>query len=139
MNFLRSIVLLFVFSVFLFVSIFFGCTKNTETNNQVNNGEDCPDPSITTFSCIISSDLDEGRNILDTSVILSKDAKKIDAHIRLSNDICCTALNVHWIYQDEIIHKWKDTGTMDRLYFISSLDSSGNDFPIGEYKIIIFS
>ena len=91
-----------------------------------------------TDSFTVSSELDYMGEALNNQSVFPVDVDTIYATIRLSYNLCCTPLNVHWIYDDEIIHRWQQIGTDDKYSYTISLNKPDGGFIIGDYRIIVY-
>lgn len=119
-------------------SLLTGCGSDNNGQDQSDNGEVCPDTLVLADNVSLSSELDYKREALGNQSVFTVDTTAIHATIRLSYNLCCTPLNINWIYDDEIIYSWQRMGTDDKYSYTSTLSNPGSDFAAGEYRIIVY-
>lgn len=135
----RTFLAIVIFLVLLMIgSLLTGCGSENNGQDQSSDVDICPDSLVMADGVALSSELDYRGEALGNQSVFTVDTTAIHATIRLSYNLCCTPLNISWIYDDEIIYSWQQIGTDDKYSYTSTLSNPGSNFAAGEYRIIVY-
>lgn len=95
----------------------------------------CPDELVEVKEIVITDTIVDGEP-KDSEAVFNPDVEVVHCVIRIP-DICCSVLDVKWIYQDAILKEWHGIGLGDLVPMTFSLEAPTEGFSPGDYKVVL--
>jgi hypothetical protein len=97
--------------------------------------EVCPDTIILVNKANLSSSLGTNNRPIGDARIFGTDTAELFASFEVYEDICCSTITIHWIFDDEVIDFWQGYSTIPPYV---SLKSPEGGFAEGDYAAVMF-
>jgi hypothetical protein len=112
-----------------------GCGSGEAASVTETTQEVCPDTLILVNKANLSSSLGANLKPVGDSRMFSTDTTELFASFEVYEDICCSTVTIHWIFDGEVIDFWQGYSTIPPYV---SLKSPEGGFAKGDYAAVMY-
>ena len=124
-----------VLTVLIAAMSFTGCGSGEAASVSETTQEVCPDTLILVNKATLSSSLGANQKPVGDNRVFSADTAELFVSFEVYEDICCSTIVVHWIFDDEVIDFWQGYSTIPSYV---SLKSPEGGFAKGDYTAVMY-